>query len=373
MAYITERNNTFYVVDYRGRDPISGSERRKWHHCGPHRADAERLIDELNSRPSTARARGTLETFLTGPWLATKHTLTTATRTRYRWMIDHNICPRLGHVRLDALRPDDLDTFYTDLIATGGRRRQGLSPKTVLEIHRVISNALDLAVDRHLIATNPARHARPPKPGRRSTTARVWSADQLASFLHSTRSKRLYPALHLAAHTGIRRGELAGLNWGDLDRTHVRLSITRSRQSAGGTTVEAAVKTRTSRRCIDLDPATLTIIDDWRRRLVDEGAEIRASTPMFLNSIHQPPAPDSFSQLFTRSIAQTDLPPIRFHDLRHTHASLLVAAGVPIKVVSERLGHAHPGFTMHTYQHVLPGMGASAARQFAQLVDAAGR
>lgn len=71
--------------------------------------------------------------------------------------------------------------------------------------------------------------------------------------------------------------------------------------------------------------------------------------------------------------SQTDLPYIRFHDLRHTHASLLVAAGVPIKVVSERLGHAHPGFTMHTYQHILPGMGAGAARKFAQLIDTAGR
>lgn len=373
MAYITQRNSTFYVIDYRGRDPITGSERRKWHHCGPDHSDAERLLEELNSQPAKTRKRGTLEAFMTGPWLATKHTLTAATRTRYRWMIDHNIAPRLGDLRLDTLRPDDLDAFYADLVTNGGNRHQGLAPKTVLEIHRVISNALDLAVDRHLIATNPARHARPPKPGRRYTTAQVWSAEQLATFLRSTRNKRLYPALHLAAHTGIRRGELAGLNWGDLDRTHARLSITRSRQAAGGATVEAAVKTRTSRRCIDLDPATLTVIDDWRRRLVDEGAEIRASTPMFLNSIHQPPAPDSFSQLFTRSISQADLPYIRFHDLRHTHASLLVAAGVPIKVVSERLGHAHPGFTMHTYQHVLPGMGADAARKFAQLIDTAGR
>jgi integrase len=373
MAYITQRSTTFYVVDYRGRDPITGSERRKWHHCGPDRADAQRLLDELNARPTTQRARGTLEAFMTGPWLATKHTLTAATRTRYRWMIDHNITPRLGHVRLDALRSDDLDTFYADLIATGGRRRHGLAPKTVLEIHRVISNALDLAVDRHLIPTNPARHARPPKPGRRSTTAQVWTAEQLAAFLHAIRRKRLYPALHLAAHTGIRRGELAGLNWGDLDRTHARLSITRSRQAAAGTTVEAAVKTRTSRRSIDLDETTLTIFNNWRRRLTDEGADLTGSTPMFLNTDHRPPAPDSFSQLFTRSVAQTELPHIRFHDLRHTHASLLVAAGVPIKVVSERLGHAHPGFTMHTYQHVLPGMGATAAHLFAQLVEAGGR
>ncbi|MCP4086277.1 MAG: tyrosine-type recombinase/integrase, partial [Actinomycetia bacterium] len=80
------------------------------------------------------------------------------------------------------------------------------------------------------------------------------------------------------------------------------------------------------------------------------------------------PSPESFSQLFTRSTIEAGLPRIRFHDLRHTHASLLVAAGVPIKVVAERLGHAHPGFTMHTYQHLLPGMGATAANRFAHLI-----
>ena len=136
-----------------------------------------------------------------------------------------------------------------------------------------------------------------------------------------------------------------------------------------GRTVESPVKTRTSRRRIDLDPKTLAILEQWRHRLVGEGATIEPSTPMFLNIHHRTPSPESFSQLFARTTTTTGLPRIRFHDLRHTHASLLVAASVPIKVVSERLGHAHPGFTMHTYQHLLPGMGAAAASQFAALID----
>jgi len=90
---------------------------------------------------------------------------------------------------------------------------------------------------------------------------------------------------------------------------------------------------------------------------------------MFLNTHRLAPSPESFSQLFIRTTETTSLPRIRFHDLRHPDASLLVAAGVPIKVVSERLGHAHPGFTMHTYQHLLPGMGAAAASRFAQLIE----
>jgi integrase len=94
--------------------------------------------------------------------------------------------------------------------------------------------------------------------------------------------------------------------------------------------------------------------------------------PMFTNTVGEPIHPESITQLFDRQVARFALPRIRFHDLRHTHASLLVAAGTPIKVVSERLGHANPGFTMATYQHLLPGMGATAARHFAALLAAAG-
>ncbi len=140
----------------------------------------------------------------------------------------------------------------------------------------------------------------------------------------------------------MRRGELAGLNWGDLDTTTSSLSISRTRQATMGRTIEGPVKTRTSRRRIDLDPNTINVVKQWRQRLATESATITPATPMFVNTHHRTPSPESFSQLFTRATTTVGLPRIRFHDLRHTHASLLVAAGPPIKVVSERLGHAHP-------------------------------
>jgi len=312
MSYIVQRNHLFYVVAYNGRDPITGSERRRWHPAGTKRGDAEAIQSRIDSAVVPKRSNGTLAGFMATAWLDSKMTLTHQTRCRYRWMIDHNIAPRIGQVRLDMLRPVDLDACYRDLLDNGGRRRQGLSAKTVLEVHRVISNALDLAVDRRIIETNPARKARPPRRVTRSMVPAIWTANQLGEFLHQTRTKRLYPALHLVAYTGIRRGELAGLNWGDLDTATKSIAIVRTRQVTPDGVIEASVKTRTS--------------------------------------------------------IELGLPRIRFHDLRHTHASLLVAAGVPIKVVSERLGHDHPGFTMHTYQHLLPGMGAAAANQFAELI-----
>jgi integrase len=370
MSYIVQRNHRFYVVAYNGHDPITGRERRRWHPAGTDHADAIALQHRIERQRPIPTSELSMGGFMTTTWLATKGDLTHHTANRYRWMIDHNITPHIGTIRLDTLRPADLDACYSNLITNGGRRRQGLSPKTVLEIHRVISNALDLAVDRQLIDTNPAHRSRPPRPTTRSTVPAIWDAQQLAQFLQAARRLRLYPALHLVAHTGMRRGELAGLNWGDLHVAASSVSITRTRQATMGRTIEAPVKTRTSRRRIDLDADTIAVLEHWRHRLVTEGATIDPSTPMFLNAHHRTPSPESFSQLFTRTTASCGLPRIRFHDLRHTHASLLVAAGVPIKVVSERLGHAHPGFTMHTYQHLLPGMGAAAATQFAALIDA---
>ena len=149
----------------------------------------------------------------TEPWLASKTLLTHPTRNRYRWIVDNNTAPRIGHIRLGRLRTIDLNVCYEDLLHSGGRCRQGSTPKTVLEVHRVVSNALGLAVDRQLIDTNPALRARPPRQTGRSTIPQIWSASELAEYLDFIDHRRLYPALHLVAHIGMRRGELAGLNW----------------------------------------------------------------------------------------------------------------------------------------------------------------
>ncbi len=259
------------------------------------------------------------------------------------------------------------------LASTGGRHGTGLAPKTVLEVHMIIRAALEAAAHRHLVHRNvsDAAHARLGRA--RATTARAWTASELAMFLDNARNQRLYPALHLTAHTGMRRGEVVGLKWSDLDVATQRLSIQRTLQCLAGQPVEFGVKTRTSRRCIDLDDRTMQELHRWRRRLRRDGLPSTNGDWMFCNTGSRFLNPESLSQLFARIVRRTPVPVIRFHDLRHTHASLLIAAGVPIKVVSERLGHAHPGFTMNTYQHLMPGMSAAAANQFANLIATAGR
>lgn len=169
----------------------------------------------------------------------------------------------------------------------------------------------------------------------------------------------------------MRRGEVAGLRWRDLDSN--RVAVRRSVQCVGGRPAEFGAKTRSSRRNIDLDPITIRVLRRGRTELERDGLPHGPDHWMFCNTTGRFLNPQSLSQLFARLVKRCELPRIRFHDLRHTHASLLVAHGTPIKVVTERLGHAHPGFTMQTYQHLLPGMSADAATQFAGLVAAADR
>jgi integrase len=136
---------------------------------------------------------------------------------------------------------------------------------------------------------------------------------------------------------------------------------------------ETRGKTRNSRRWIDLDSVTVSVLDRWRDALaVELGRLITDDDHVVCTPAGEPVRPDRLTQLFARLVAAAPVPRLRLHDLRHTHAMLLLKAGVPIKVVSERLGHATPGFTMATYQHVLPGMQAEAARTFAAVIASTG-
>jgi len=373
MTYIVQRKDRFYVVAYDGLDPLTGKERRRWHPVGHDRHDAEVVAARLDrEHAGSAPARGGsvhYGEFLTGTWLPLKRRhLRATTAYRYSWFVDRYINPAIGDVPLRRLRADHLDGLYERLATTGGRHGHGLAPKTVHDVHAVVRASLDLAVRRQLLDHNVAHaaHARRRRPTK--TTARAWTAWELAGFLKVAESQRLYPALHLTAFTGMRRGEVAGLKWSDLDRTNNRLSISRTLQNVAGRPVEFDVKTRTSRRCIDIDENTMNVLARWRRKLYRDGLRHGPDDWTFLNTTGRFINPESLSQL-DRSVKRTpSVPQIRFHDLRHTHASLLIMAGVPIKVVSERLGHSHPAFTMHTYQHLLPGMSAAAAEQFAALI-----
>ncbi len=374
MACIIERNNRFHVVAHDGVDPATGKERRLWNSAGTSRADAEAIASSITETNRVPIPRGrnavTLGDYLTNTWLPERQRRVRATTAyRYGWMIERYIAPTVGRYALRSIRTEHLNDFYTALAATGGQHGDGLAAKTVHEVHLIVRSALTQTTEQGLTRTNVALRAQRPRPHARPRRGpETWTAHELTSFLSAAGGHRLYPALHLTATTGMRRGEIAGLRWGDWNAGLHQLSISRTRQALAGQSTEFDTKTRTSRRCLELDTNTEHVLECWRDRQRNDGHHIGTRDSMFTNTGGKPLHPESISQLFGRIVARSGLPHIRFHDLRHTHASLLVAAGTPVKVVSERLGHAHPSFTIHTYQHLLPGMSAEAAHRFAALI-----
>ena len=373
-GYVAKKGISWYAVIYEGTDPVTGKERRSWHPAGRDRADAERLAARLaNERDGANDEARSLSfgAFLSSRWLPGKRlVLAASTHNGYRHNVKNHIIPALGHVRLRRLRPDHLDAFYDRLL----HPRNGdppLAPKTVYEIHLVIRGALEEAVRRGLVSRNVALVAHAPRL--RSiprVEQRSWTPEELRAFLRAAAGHRLFAALWTAAFTGMRRNELLGLRWEDFDEKAATISINRGLVAIDYEVHETRGKTPRSRRRIDLDPATVGVLAAWRewQRAEQRAAGIEGAGWMFTDGGGQPIHPHAISQAFERIVRRAGVPVIRLHELRHTHGTLLIAAGVPVKVVSERLGHAMPAFTIETYQHVLPGMQADAARVFERLV-----
>lgn len=302
--------------------------------------------------------------------------LTPATYARYVTSVEHYLLPHLGHVQLRQLHADQLASLYRRLGLTGSRRGGPLAAKTILNLHQLLRSALDTAVERELILHNPAVGLRPPDPRKLPSPRRraaSWTADELATFLESVRSNRHWMLFRLAAATGMRRGELLGLRWSDVHLDTGRLEVTQALGAVGYQTSFSRLKTKTSRRCITLDATTVAHLARWQTEQADWLATQGRTNSLglvFTGSDGGVLHPHLASQAFARAHRDLGVTPIRLHDLRHTHASLLLRDRVPIKVVSERLGHSNPAFTMTTYQHVLPGMQDDAARAFAAMLAA---
>ncbi|MEX2624234.1 MAG: site-specific integrase [Acidimicrobiia bacterium] len=373
-GYVARKGDRWYAVVYDGLDPVHGRERRRWHPSGTTREEAEklaaRLAAELNGRNDKVRGL-TFGAYLTGQWLpGRKINLAQSTWDGYRRKIDRHILPAIGHVPIRRLRAQHLERLYDRMLhPTDGRR--ALAPKTVLEVHLIIRGALNDAVKRGLVSRNVALVAHAPKlRSIPKVEPQAWNAQQLQAFLQTAAGHRLFPAFWVLAFTGMRRSELLGLRWDDVDLKRARVSVNRGLVAVAYELHESRGKTPNSRRAIDLDETTLGVLKAWRDwQSAEQGAAgVESEGWVFTNTDGKPVHPHSISQTFERIANRACLPRIRLHDIRHTHGTLLIKAGIPVKVVSERLGHANPAFTIDTYQHVLPGMQAEAARTFEQLI-----
>jgi integrase len=319
-----------------------------------------------------------LRHWVTRFWLpAVRSQLKEGTFHSYRCNMENHVLPRLGKVPVNEITPRMLTDLYIELLKSGHMKRDGgLSPTTVRYVHAILRKALADAVDDGLLVTNPAERAKAPKQGRSSPRElRCWEPYELAHFLRHVRGAPLEPLWHLAAFTGMRRGELCGLRWGDIDFARKRLSVRRSLVSVAYRIVETTPKTHQA-RVIDLDDGTTSVLDAHRSRsdlaARAEGQLLLATDRVFCRPDGGVLHPETVTAQFGTALTEAALPRIRLHDLRHTHATLAIRAGVAPKVISERLGHHTPEFTMHQYAHVMPGMQAEAAARIADLVSGSG-
>lgn len=318
----------------------------------------------------------TLGEYLTERWLpAKRQSLRPSTWDSYQRIVRNHVLPTLGHVPLQALTVDHLDSLYAKLLTTGNRRTGGggLSPKTVRYIHTTLHKALKDAERKQLVARNVAQVADAPKLRQAGASELVtWTALEVQRFLTGMRDHRLHAAFLLAVTTGMRRGEILGLRWADIDFTARRLLVRQTILSVNYRLTVGAPKTARSRRSVALDGATLAALQEHRHRQAAErelvGNGYVDHDLVFAREDGQPIHPDYFSQLFDRSVARLGLRRIRLHDLRHTHATLGLAAGVPPKVMSDRLGHSTVAFTQDVYMHAIPALEAEAAEQVADLI-----
>ena len=277
----------------------------------------------------------------------------------YKGYIENHIKPNIGDIPIEKLTSLQLQKFYRLLLTEGRvprieseKQPKGLSAKTVRNINQVISSAMDMAVRHKLILTNPTEGCELPKVEHREM--KTLPAEQLGAFLREAKESGVYELYYLDLATGLRRGELLGLKWEDVDLQNGIIHVRRQVARVDGEVKELPLKTKNAYRNISISSDAVAMLTEMEAH--------RSSDYVFPSSTGGPISPDSVNNMLHRVLKRAGLPSIRFHDLRHTFATLALQNGVDIKTVSGMLGHFSAGFTLDTYAHVTTSAQKEAAR-----------
>lgn len=331
------------------------------------RAELRRLLHDAERGVPIESPNQTLGVFL-ATWLATyaKNSVTPKTYERYEDHILRHIVPALGHVPLSKLTPMQVENFYAAR-RSGGRldgRAGGLSERTLLHMHSVLNLALKCGVRWQVLARNPMEGVTRPKAT--STEMKCLSSQDASHLLELAKTTPHYTLLCVALGTGMRRGEILALRWSDFDLDTKAVFVRRSlEQTRGGSLRFKEPKTRRGKRRVDLPASLVGILrrhkaTQARQRLL-LGSEYHDDDLVFSKASGSPIPPDNITGFFRVFAANSGHQGLRFHDLRHAHATILLQQNVAAKVVSERLGHSSIAITLDTYSHVLPTMQDDAA------------
>ena len=288
----------------------------------------------------------------------------------YHGMIENYLKPQLGEIRLQKLSARDIQQYYTRLM-----NEKGLSPNTVIKHHNLLTNVLNAAERQEYITKNPMRAVSTPK--KRQREAKFYTSEQLGILLDKVAGTRLELPVYICAYLGLRRGELCGLRWSDVDLDHQTITIENTRTQAGKKEIEKSPKTASSTRTLYL-PDTLC---NMLKTAKEHQQECRATYKnayadndyVVVMEDGKPFRPNYLSELFGKFLADNDLPKIVLHELRHTFASLSNQAGIPAYNIGKALGHSTPATTQKIYTHLLDRTHTQAVEGVAAIADEARR
>lgn len=360
-----------YRVDV-GLDPASGKRRQLQKSGFRTKAEASKALQEvlqsIADGSAVNRSSMSVASYFDEWMIGQRQRLKATTFASYLVAVNR-ITDHLGERRLKALTALEVESFYALLAESGSRAGKPLSAKSVRNTHVVLRKAMSDAERLGLVARNPVASARPPVVRRKEF--QTWSGEEVRRFLDSVSDERLFVAYLMFATTGMRRGEVLGLRWSDVDLHRSQLAVVQTLTTVEYRPIFTTPKTKRSRRVVYLDAGTIAGLEAHRGR---QQVERRAAGPdwcdemdlIFRDEFGRPLNPDWFSVEFGRVCRGSGLPKIRLHDLRHTHATLALMAGVHPKVVSERLGHSSIGVTLDLYSHVTPALSRDAAESVAK-------
>src|SRR5499433_321392 len=372
-GHIRERSPGHWAIVIDVRDPEGGKRKQRWYSFKGAKRQAQiecaRLIADIQQGTAVEPPRMTVAAFLER-WIEhMQGQVSPRSHERYAELARKNLVPLMGALTLTRLQPAHISQAYAKALASGRRDGTGgLSACTVTHMHRVLREALQQAVRWQLLARNPADAIKPPKVERKQMS--VLDTDATAELIEAARPYRIFVPILLGVLCGLRRGEIAALRWRSVDLEAGQLAVVASIEQTKQGCREK--ETKSGRDRVVALPAML--VAELRRHRAEQAQEllplgVRLSDESFVvaQADGSPLQPNSLTHAFTDFLEAQGLQRVRLHDLRDSHATHLLAAGIHPKVASERLGHSKVGITLDLYSHVLPGMQEDAAAK----VDAA--
>ncbi|HEY5563161.1 MAG TPA: site-specific integrase [Clostridiaceae bacterium] len=384
---VKKRKNTWtYVLDI-GIDPLTGNRKRKskggFKTKGECRTAASKIITELNNGSFFEVVDITLENFLEKYFDTVKQNLAPKTFVNYKCIANYHLIPKIGKMKLKQIKPLHIQDVYNAILKTN-------SSTTARHVHSFLHKALNLAVKWRLIVNNPSEDVE--KPKRAKTEMHVLNENQLNLFLKSLETFTIFLVSFIAATTGMREAEICGLTWENVNIENRTLYVKSQLQRIDKELKLVPLKTNNSRRSIQLPNILINTLEDVKisqeenKKYFGDAYDNRGF--VYAQPDGRPYDPGYISRNFIRVVREykykcqnengehlektliemLSIPKIRFHDIRHTHSTLLLKRGISVKVVAERLGDT-VDTVLHTYAHVLPDMQKEAAEKLDEIFD----